>query len=68
MNSLYQQMNKNVNPFGSVGQLMQNLRQLKASGGDPNQRIQELLNSGRVSQADYNAAVQKANALRQILG
>jgi len=35
--------------------------------GDPKQQIQQMLNSGRVSQAQYNQAVQTANALMRIL-
>ena len=31
--------------------------------GDPKQQIQQLLNSGRVSQAQYNQAVKMANEL-----
>lgn len=36
--------------------------------GDPRQQVQQLLNSGKVSQAQYNQAVQMANALQKILG
>lgn len=35
--------------------------------GDPRQQIQQLLNSGRVSQADYDRAVQMARQLQQML-
>lgn len=36
--------------------------------GDPRQTIQQMLNSGRITQAQYNDAVQKANSLMQMLG
>lgn len=36
--------------------------------GDPRQQIQQLLNSGRVSQDQYNNAVQMARQLQQMLG
>lgn len=36
--------------------------------GDPRQTIQQMLNSGRITQAQYNDAVQKANTLMQMLG
>lgn len=36
--------------------------------GDPQQQVQQLLNSGRISQEQYNAAVQKANALAKMMG
>jgi hypothetical protein len=36
--------------------------------GNPQQQVQQLLNSGRISQEQYNAAVQKANALAKMIG
>lgn len=36
--------------------------------GDPQQQVQQLLNSGRISQAQYNQAVQQANAFYKMLG
>jgi predicted ATP-grasp superfamily ATP-dependent carboligase len=56
MNPLYQQ-------FGNQNNFLGQLNALKAKGGDPNQMIQEMLNSGRVSQSQYNAAVQRANQI-----
>lgn len=64
MNPLYQQMNKNngINGFMSrLNQLKQNFK------GDPNQKIQELLNSGKVSQAQYDRAVQIANQIQSMM-
>lgn len=64
-NSLFNMMNGNnrMNP------LMQKLQQLKAQmGGDPNKHIQDLLNSGKITQADYNRAVERAQELRKMLG
>ena len=53
----------NINPM----QFMQQLNQLKSRGGDPNQMIQEMLNSGRVSQAQYDAAVKRAQQIQEML-
>lgn len=53
----------NINPM----QFMQQLNQLKSRGGDPNQMIQEMLNSGKVSQAQYDAAVKRAQQIQQML-
>lgn len=36
--------------------------------GDPKQQVQQLLNSGKVSQQQYNAAVQQAQQLARMLG
>lgn len=35
--------------------------------GDPRQQVQDLLNSGRISQDQYNQAVQMANELQKYL-
>lgn len=61
-NKLYQQMNQ-FNPQS----FMNRLNELKAKGGDPNQMIQEMLNSGRITQAQYNMAVQRAQQIMQML-
>jgi hypothetical protein len=57
-------MNQPNNMQGIVKQF----KQFKESfTGNPQQQIQQLLNSGKVSQAQYNQAVQQANALQQML-
>lgn len=35
--------------------------------GDPRQQIQQMMNSGKISQAQYNNAVQQANQLYKSL-
>lgn len=59
---LFNSMNQfNPNNF------MQSLADLKNKGGDPNQMIQQMLNSGRITQAQYNAAVNKAQQIMRML-
>ena len=53
----------NINPM----QFMQQLNQLKSRGGDPNQMIQQLMNSGRVSQSQYDNAGKMAQQIQQML-
>ena len=36
--------------------------------GDPRQKVQEMLNSGRVTQAQYNQAVKMAQQLQTMMG
>ena len=36
--------------------------------GDPQQQIQQMLNSGRISQAQYNQAIQTANQVAKMMG
>ena len=52
----------NINPM----QFMQQLNNLKSRGGDPNQMIQQMMNSGRVSQAQYDNAVKMAQQIQQM--
>lgn len=66
MNPLFQMMN---NGGGMHGGLMQKLQQFRQSlTGDPQQTIQQMLNSGRISQDQYNNAVQQAQQIMRMLG
>ena len=48
--------------------LMQRFQQFKqAFTGDPKQRVQDLLNSGKISQQQYNQAVQMAQQLQKLI-
>lgn len=64
MNPLFQQMN-NV-PQNNIVQRFQQFR--RQFSGNPQQQVQQLLNSGKVSQEQYNKAVQMAQQLQQLLG
>lgn len=64
-NPLYQQMQPQ-NPMNGIMQRFQQFQQMFK--GDPRQQVQQLLNSGKVSQTQYNNAVQMANQLQQMLG
>lgn len=56
------------NGFGNMGNLLQQFQQFKQGfRGDPRQQVQQLLNSGKISQEQYNQAVQMANALQKML-
>ena len=61
MNPLFQQMQGNslIERFKQFQQMFR---------GDPRQQVQNLLNSGKVTQAQYNNAVQMANQLQRMLG
>ena len=60
-NRLFEEIGMNQSQF------INELNNLKKQGGDPNQIIQNLLNSGRVSQAQFNSAAQKAQQIMQVL-
>lgn len=60
-------------PSNQINQMRESLQtqinQLKSTGIiDPDQKIQEMLNSGQVTQQQYNNAVQKAQQLKRLLG
>ncbi len=62
MNPLYQQM---AQPNDIVSRFKQFQQTFK---GNPQEQVQQLLNSGKITQAQYNAAVQQAQALQKMLG
>lgn len=54
--------------MGNMQNLIQQFQQFKNNfRGDPRQQIQQMLNSGKISQADYNRAVQLAQQLSGLL-
>ena len=59
-NPLFNQMTGN----GMLQQFQQFAQNFK---GDPRQQIQQMLNSGQISQQQYNDAVQKAQQLQRML-
>ena len=67
MNPLYEQL-QNRQPVGG-GELLQKFQQFRANfKGDPKEQVQQLLNSGRVSQQQYNQAVQMAQQFQRMFG
>ena len=58
--------NMGMNPMTGIMQKFQQFSQMFR--GDPRQQVQQMLNSGRVSQAQYNQAVQITNQLQRMMG
>lgn len=56
-NPLYSSFGNMNNPYSK---LIQQARELSKSVPDPKAEVQRLLNSGQISQADFNSAVQMA--------
>ncbi len=64
MNPLYNDMNQ-----GNQNNLVQRFQQFRQNfKGDPQQQVQQLLNSGRVTQQQYNQAVQMAQQFQRMFG
>ena len=62
MNPLFNMMQ----PQNNIMQRFQQFQQMFK--GDPRQQVQQLLNSGKVSQIQYNQAVQMAQQFQRMLG
>jgi len=61
--------NNLYNSFGPQNNFVAQFNNFKKSfTGNPRDQIQQMLNSGKISQAQYNQAVQKANQIRQLFG
>lgn len=55
--------------YGNMNNLVQRFNQFRQHfQGDPRQQIQQMLNSGKITQEQYNQAVQRAKALQNMLG
>lgn len=56
-------------PFGNPMQMMQEFNKFRSTfQGNPQQKVQELLNSGKMSQEQFNQLSSMAQVFRQFLG
>lgn len=68
-NSNQQMQGAAPTPGNNIQNLIQRFQQFQQMfRGDPRQQVQQLLNSGRVSQQQYDQAVQMANQLQRMIG
>lgn len=64
MNPLYEMMAKKNQP-----NIVQQFNQFRQTfKGNPQQQVQNLLNSGKVTQKQYDEAVKRANQLKSMFG
>lgn len=69
-NPIFQQMQGGPAPAPQNGlqAVIQRFQQFQQMfKGDPRQQVQQMLNSGRISQAQYNSAVQMAQQLQKMI-
>lgn len=64
-NPLFNMMGGNNMQSPVIQQFMQFRNSFR---GDPKQQVQQMLNSGRVTQQQYDKAVQMANQLQKMMG
>lgn len=71
MNALYQQLQQTRSAMPGnpdIQNIIKQFQQFKKNfSGDPQQLIQQLLNSGKVSQQQYDQAVQMAKTLQNMM-
>ena len=69
MGFLNSRMPQMPGPMGNMMNLMQRFQQFQQTfRGDPRQQVQQLLQSGKINQEQYNSAVQQTNAFMKMLG
>jgi len=67
MNHLFQAMTQ-ASPMGNIMNIAQRFQQFRNQfRGNPQQQVQQMLQSGRITQADYDRAVQVAQQMQQYL-
>lgn len=68
-NPLYSMLGGAIpNNMGNIGNIVRQFQQFRNNfKGDPRQQVQQLLNSGKISQEQYNQAVQMANMLQNMI-
>ena len=66
MSSLYNDFNPN--PRNNMGDFINQFNQFKSTfSGNPEAQVRQLLQSGRMSQEQFNQLAQTANQLRQLI-
>lgn len=66
MNSLYNQFGRQNNPLEQLAQQAREFR--KQFTGNPRQEVERLLQTGQLSQADFNRYSQIAQQVAQMMG
>ena len=70
MNSLYNFFQSSPRPQqnNSMNNFLTRFNQFRSTfTGDPEQQVKQLINSGKISQEQFNQAAQIANQLRQLI-
>lgn len=68
MNELFQQFGGNVPMPGGIGNLIQQFNQFRANfQGNPQQQVQQLLSSGKMSQEQFNQLAGLARKFQSLL-
>lgn len=67
-NSLFKALGPASPNMGGMGGMIQQFQQFRRTfSGDPRAQVQQMLNTGKVTQAQYDRAVQMANQLQGMM-
>ncbi len=67
-NSLYNDFRGPVNPFGQMGNFINQFNQFRSTFlGNPEAQVKQLLQSGQMSQEQFEQLGQMANQLKQFI-
>ena len=67
-NSLFNDFNPSPNPMGQMGNFLTKFNQYAQTfTGNPEARVKQLLQSGQMSQAQFEQLAQTATQLRQLI-
>lgn len=69
MNPLFQAMQQNQAPANNMQVLFNRFQQFRNGfRGNAQQQVQQMLNSGQITQSQLNQAIQQAQQFQQMLG
>lgn len=67
-NSLFKEFNSNPNPFGQLSNFLTQFNQFSSNfSGNPEERVKQLLQTGQMSQEQFNQLAQTATQLRKLI-
>lgn len=67
-NSLFNDFNSNPNPMGQMGNFINQFNQFRQTFmGNPEAQVKQMIQSGRMSQSQFEQLAQTANQLRQLI-
>ena len=68
MNSLFDEFNQKPSPFDNINNFLNRFNQFSSTFiGNPETRVKQLLQSGYMSQEQFNQFAQAANQLRKLI-
>ena len=67
-NSLFKEFNSNSNPFGQFNNFLTQFQQFSSNfSGNPETRVKQLIQTGQMSQEQFNQLAQTATQLRKLI-